>query len=52
MCRSLVMCVVTVVKNRLSRSNPADSNNTKDQQESDGVLQTTHHIDYKLLAEC
>jgi hypothetical protein len=52
MCRSLVMRVVTVVKNRLSRSNPADSKNTKDQQESDSVLKTTRHIGYRLLAEC
>ena len=51
MCRSLVMRVVTVVKNRLTRSNPADSNNTNDQQESDGVLQTTHHIDYRPMLE-
>ena len=48
----MVMRVVAVVKNRLSRSNPADSNNTKDQQKSDGVLQTTHHINYRLMAEC
>lgn len=52
MCRSLVVRVVAVVKNRLSRSNPADSNNTQDQQESDDVLQTTHHINYRLMAEC
>lgn len=46
------MGVMTVVEDRLSRSDSADPKDTEDQQKSNGIVQSTQHNSTDLEARC